>query len=436
MYCTHCGSKQDANSRFCSACGTRLPTHNTPQTSGETKEPLKQSETVKPVDSVRNSEAEVRKGAQTNLPEAIGATVSLGLSLLCCVVFVVMWQNRDNDTSSSVATTEATNTVIPEESLLIPNCDAAGTTSTPVSRDRLAASVEADGVTYQVVGAVGGLEFPQLGSLEVPDEDFGWIVLSLSVRNESGSSINLDSDDFEISVGDETCHESSANAGSVANATGLKDMGNIIGTNLEHGEPEVFSLAYEVPRDGRSYRLDLTEIPRSIDLVPFLQRCDAAETLQPTPTSIPSPTLTPVPGPTRTPRATFTPSPTRTPGPSPTPTQIFATEAPRTESPTQENATNNIPAGTDHQTVTIMNNPERYQNTRITIQGEVYIIDQVGEGQTAFVITDEETYFFNVVYDGALPAIQRGDVVVVTGILLDRTVQGSPLVDASSVHEP
>jgi hypothetical protein len=313
------------------------------------------------------------------------------------------------------------------------DCDAVEADSTPGTQTT---TVEVDGVTYRVVGAVGGLEFPQLGGLEVPDEDSGWIVVSLSIKNESGDLIGLDSGDFKVAVGGETYDESPNDAGNVADATRLKDMGNVLGTNLEHGEWEIFSLAYEVPRDGRSYRLDLREIQRSIDLVPFLQQCDAAETLLPTPTLIPSPTITPVPEPTPTPRATFTPSPTRTPGPSPTPPQISATEAPRRESPTQENATNNIPPGADRQTVTIMNNLERYQNTRITIQGEVYIIDEVGEDQTAFVITDEETYFFNVVYDGVLPGVQRGDTVVVTGILLDRTLEGSPLVNASSVYEP
>lgn len=279
-------------------------------------------------------------------------------------------------------------------------------------------------VTYEVTGVSAGANVPDEYGLGDTGGGKDWLVVMLLITNGSNESLSLDSDDFKISANGEEFDEDGLASGTLNIELDTKDMGNFLGTSVEPGDAEIFGMVFQAPFDARNYELVIKdEGDTSLNLNEHIQRCRKPDMLEPTPTIEPTAIDTPVPSPT--PKISPTPRPTRV-SPTQVPTRVSPTERPTVRLV--------VPAGTDAQTIEIMNNLERYQNTQVRIMGLVHIAGIV-DGQTVFVITDEETYFFNVVYDGVLPNIAPGDIVIVEGVLLDRTLQGSPLVRAINVNE-
>jgi hypothetical protein len=183
-----------------------------------------------------------------------------------------------------------------------------------------------DGVRYSVVSARGAVEFEDEFGLDKPGDKRGWLVVSLTVLNNSDSSLSLDSDNFVVRADSETFEESGRASAKVNSKLGLKDMGNFLGTTIDEGGRTTFALAFEVPWDADRYRLVLKhENNQSLELSAHLRKCGDVAFLVPTATNtpVPTPTSTPEPtptaGPSPTPEPTPTPKPTPTPSPTPVP---------------------------------------------------------------------------------------------------------------------
>lgn len=352
--------------------------------------------------------------------DSLGSRKSLGItpsvlwlliSLVLLSVLTACGSSFNSDGAQIVPPTKTVHQTLAASSILT-SCPQNSSVISPLEHSTR------EGITYQVVGARGATAFKNRGLLETEGNE-AWLFLTLFVRNESEEVLSLDSDDFQILADGVLFKEDGSNSGPLNNEIDTKDMGNIVGSTVQPKEEMTFGMLFRVPLDAKKYELVLLdENEQQLDLNGLLQQCKSLNNIVPTPTVEPSVTVTPAPTATRviTPTISTTHVPTK-PAATKTPTQ-----------------TATISPGTDEHTIQIMNNLVRYQNTRITIRGEVYLIGDI-DGQTVMVLTDGSSYFFNVVYDGALPTISAGDVVIVEGLLLDRTLDGSPLVSASRVVE-
>ena len=305
FFCSQCGAKQEPIAHYCHSCGR----HNTPLTSSDP--PIRKGINFDSAVSRRKRNASTQRGLSVGKGLA-GAGVAL---LLFCAVSAIAVEFTTREDEPQAA---------PRFSALLPECDEYSSRIATPSLDHSQGETlqSASGIEYHLVDARGGLEFQEELSLGPLDDNRGWLVVSLVVRNRSGTSNNLDSDDIWISADGKQIKEAGDVVDEVNEHLGLRSMGDMIGTSIDEGSQEEFSLVYKVPRDAASLDLVFSEADNAhINLRPFLRSCLPVSALVPTPTSTPFPSFTAIPGPTEQPMPTATigPSPTPSPKPSPTP---------------------------------------------------------------------------------------------------------------------
>lgn len=174
------------------------------------------------------------------------------------------------------------------------------------------AFVDFGGLTFTVTSASLKTQLDLGFDSGSPEFGMVWLVVKQTARNQSNSSVSLNSNSFKALVDGVEYREDDSATETTADKMDLKSMGDWLGTDINPSKSVKFVHVYQVPEDGTDFFLEISQGgTKRIGLNEFLPGMPANST--PTATAEPY-TETPTATTTNTPRPTSTPQ-----GPTPSP---------------------------------------------------------------------------------------------------------------------